>query len=556
MNNIQATRISTEDPFLALRSLPPFRLFSSEELREVVPLTTIEYFPKGVTVVGEGEASNNRVYFLLSGGVDVFVSGRFILGLRRAGDIFGEMSLISDEDRSATVKTIEPCYILAINSALTFNPGEENYYKFRYLFSRMFNAILTHKLRMTSERARLYEDAMQESEQAKAQTNTLQGQIRDNMLQIRIYSHLVDSAKEVIMIASTEGIVLEANRALTTEFGLDPRAVEGEPFGEFLRLPDGSPWPAQEVFSQRTGSGWSGEVEVLASHTNGGSIPADCTISLVQDSDNNLLAYAAILRNIQERKTYEKQILEQSKELQKANDELVELDQMKDNFIGLISHELRTPLTSIIAYSEMLSMEGMVEPEDQKEFLSTIHKEANELNELVNKIITISKIESGQIMLEFVPGKLTEVVDEQAAMFRGKAEQKGLTLTTKLLQNEREMRFDGSKIREMLRQLIENAIEYTSEGGVVLEVQQTENETLIQVQDTGKGMEEYELDNAFNRFAQIKNIKYHQSGIGLGLPLAFMISQAHGGEIVLQSEVGQGTVVTVHLPLAGNENDL
>lgn len=532
--------------FPVLRSLSPFKLFADEELREIAPLCEIETFEGGHPIISEGEPSDNKVYFVLSGGVEVSITGKFILALKREGDIFGEMSLISDEPRSATVTVSEPSRILAINSALTFEPGEGHYYKLRYYFSRMFGAILTDKLRLTSERARLYEDAVTHSRETEQKSTTLQEQIRQNLLQLRIYSHLVGSAKDAILIVNTAGVVLEGNPSLEADFGIDAMQFSGKPISPLLRFPPGGPENWAQAAQAASAGGWSGEVEVAWGKSP--PVPAECSISLICDTENEALAFSVIMRNISERKAHERKILNQSRDLERANVELREMDKLKDNFIGLISHELRTPLSTIIAFAETLAMEGMVEPEDQGDYIQTIHSEALQLSRLVNKMITISRIESGQMVFEFEEARLDEVLRAAAGEPEKLAQEKNLEISFRLDENGGPTFFDREQIQEAFAQVLTNAVRFTDSGSVEVSLSRGEDETLIRVRDTGKGMEEGEVASAFNRFEIVKDVTYHQTGIGLGLPLAFLIVRAHGGQIALDSAPGKGTTVSVTLP--------
>ena len=260
------------------------------------------------------------------------------------------------------------------------------------------------------------------------------------------------------------------------------------------------------------------------------------------------LAYSVILRNIKQRKVYERKIIRQSKALQRANKELLELDRLKDNFLTLVSHELRTPLTSIVAYAETLSMEGMVEPEDQGEFLGIIHKEALRLSDLVHKVLTISKIESGQMLFEFGEGKLDDLLVLTLAKFKAKAKEKNLLLEFTKDGEIEETVFDTDRIQEVIGQLLANSLQNTETGSIRVAISQDRKETLIEIVDTGKGIEGNLVSGAFSRFDWVDNIQYHQGGIGLGLPLCHLIVNAHSGDISLQSEMGKGTTVSVKLP--------
>ncbi|MCZ6841250.1 MAG: ATP-binding protein [SAR324 cluster bacterium] len=542
-----------DDPLTALRTLSCFKQFNAHELQEILPLSEIRGYPPETVILREGDDSDNRVYFLLTGGVSVYVADNFILKLKRSGDIFGEMSLISQELRSATVKTDEKTTLLELSSALTFDPGARNYYKFRYFFSRMFNTILADKLRMTSERAGMYEHAVRRNEQITEQSVGLQEQIRQHLDQIRVYSHLVQSAKDTIVIINTSGIILEANDALEIAFGIPGHKQTGIAIAELLQIPEKEEqgWPG--VFDKASSGGWNGEVLVM--HGTKDPIPADCSISLVQNENAEALAYSVIFRDIRERKAFEEKILAQSAELEKINRELRELDRLKDNFMTLVSHELRTPLSSIIAYAEALTIEGMVEPEEQREFLQTIHSESLRLGELVNKVLSISKIESGQMAFEFKEGRLDELVTYMAANYRPKALSKALQLDVRIDENFHSTHYDPGQIQDVLREILDNALKFTDSGSIRVKATQNETESLIQVQDTGKGMEGNVLIGARNKFDWVENIGHHQSGIGLGLPLSFLIVDAHSGQLELQSAAGEGTTVSIRLPHRPNSRE-
>lgn len=530
----------------ALRSLPAFRLFNEQELSELLPLCTIQDYPAEKVLIKEGDPSDNRVFFMLEGEISIYMDGNFILGLKRAGDIFGEMGLISQEPRSATIKTDKPTTALVISSALSFDVQQEEYHKFRYYFSRMFNAILTDKLRMTSERAKMYEVAVKHSMEVTEHSASLEEQLHRNINQLQIYSHLVDSAKQAVLILNTSGQVLEANPFFYTEFGVDPATLTGKPVSQYLGLPGEGEGSWEAIAQKAKKDGWTGEVSLGLPKSP--PIPMECTVSLVEDQEKDPLAFLVMLHDLREQKAYQEKILNQSSQLENANRELQELDRLKNNFLTLVSHELRTPTTSILAYSETLATEGMVDPEDRGEFIGIIHTEAKQLARLITKVLSVSKLESDQMAMDFSPGILKDVVTAVTGAMAHQAEEKNLKMGLEIIGEVQLTEFDGQKMEEVLSEIIDNAIKFSEEGEIQVRLEQNDKESLLVVSDTGKGMDGSVVSSAFSKFNWVEDVANHHKGIGLGLPLAHLLVRAHKGEMLLESEEGKGTVVRIRLP--------
>lgn len=536
-----------KDPLSALRIILPQEAFSEEELRELIPFSEILTYDAGSELIREGEASDNRVYFLLSGSLSVYIQERFILNLTNPGDSVGEMGLISAAPRSATVRTDISSSILVFNASLDQNDSESGDYRFRYFLSRIFNTILTEKLRKTSNRAKLYEDMVSQTQGLEKERFNLEQDIAQYLEKISLYTHLVNSAKDTIIITDTNGRILNANYSLNEDFGVETNQIVGKEITELLKWKKGKSVPWAEIVAAAKKSGWNQEVTLV--HPSGVEIPADCSISVVQDNERNFLAASVILRNIAVRKALEAETHRQRLQLEEAYRQNQEMDRVKSNFLNMVSHELRTPISNILAYSEMLTMEDMVEPEDRPGFIQIIHDEAGKLAEMVKKVLAIAKLESGQMFFNFAENNLEEMVRNLVVKMRPMAEEKKLTIGFTCQEAMAPVVFDEENLGEALEQVLDNAVRYTEQGKIEVEVRQKGGKSLIRIQDTGKGIGKGEIGEVLEKFGRGDQVNIGSHGLGLGLPLSYMIIKAHAGEMSLESAPEGGTVVSIKLPL-------
>ena len=535
------------DPLSALRIILPREAFSDAELRELIPFSEILTYDAGTALITEGDPSDNRVYFLLSGSLSVYIQEKFILNLTNPGDSVGEMGLISAAPRSATVRTDSPSSILVFNASLDQGVSEDDDYRFRYYLSRIFNTILTEKLRKTSNRAKLYEDMVTQTRGLQRERVGLEQEIAQYLEQISLYTHLVNSAKDTIIITDTNGHILNANKSLHQDFGIETDQVVGKEITELLDWKNGGNVSWSEIVATAKKGGWNQEVTLV--HPSGVEIPADCSISVVQDNERNFLAASVILRNIAVRKALEAETHRQRLQLEEAYRQIQVMDRVKSNFLNMVSHELRTPISNILAYSEMLTMEDMVEPEDRPGFLQIIHDEAGKLAEMVNKVMAIAKLESGQMFFNFAENRLEEVVRNLVVKMRPKAEEKNLKIDFTCQEGMAPVVFDEENLGEAVEQVLDNAVRYTEHGKIQVEVRQNEGKSVIRIQDTGKGIGKGEIGEVLEKFGRGDQVNIGTHGLGLGLPLSYMIVKAHAGEMNLESVPEGGTVVSIKLPL-------
>ncbi|WP_445260507.1 PAS domain-containing hybrid sensor histidine kinase/response regulator [Pseudanabaena sp. UWO311] len=249
-------------------------------------------------------------------------------------------------------------------------------------------------------------------------------------------------------------------------------------------------------------------------------------------------------------------------QLQLANEELMRATRLKDEFLANMSHELRTPLNSILGMTEILQEEifGSIN-ERQLKSLQTIEHSSTHLLALINDILDVAKIESGQVTLDLSSTSIESLCKSSLSFIKQQALTKRIQLTLRVPKNLPEILLDERRIRQVLINLLNNAVKFTLEGGTItLEVAQvkldigatnltTQNYLKISVIDTGIGISAENIQKLFQPFVQIDSALNRQyTGTGLGLALVKRIVELHGGSIELTSELGVGSRFVINLP--------
>lgn len=233
-----------------------------------------------------------------------------------------------------------------------------------------------------------------------------------------------------------------------------------------------------------------------------------------------------------------------------------EVDKMKTEFISLASHQLRTPLTAMKWFLEMLQS-GDIGPlsDEQKNYIKNIQDSNEKEIALVNSLLNISRIESGRIIIEPVPTQINSLIEEVVSSQKVPSDTKKLTISQEFDNTLPEISLDTKLMREIVTNLLTNAIKYTPENGTItIKTAQNEKNITLSVSDTGYGIPEKEQKRIFERFFRASNItKVVTDGSGLGLYLVKKILDASGGTIELESKENIGTTFTITLPKKGME---
>lgn len=222
-------------------------------------------------------------------------------------------------------------------------------------------------------------------------------------------------------------------------------------------------------------------------------------------------------------------------------------NQAKSRYISAISHELRTPLNSILGYAQLMGEDAAM-PAHRKHAINVIKRGGEHLLSLIEGTLDIARIESGKLTLNVKPMRFADCVEEMASLFELQASAKGLAFRFEASGAMPEtVRADEKRVRQILINLLGNAIKFTSQGQVVFRVRHAREMALIDIEDTGPGMTGEELAQIFEPFARGNSASHSAPGAGLGLTIAKMLTDLMGGQLTATSTPGHGSVFRVHL---------
>ncbi|MBS3906826.1 MAG: response regulator [Syntrophaceae bacterium] len=270
------------------------------------------------------------------------------------------------------------------------------------------------------------------------------------------------------------------------------------------------------------------------------------------------------LKKVLEEKQRFVRLKDYADQLEKANQELKNIDAMKSEFVSVASHELRTPLAAI-KNSIQLILSGKTGEinENQTKFLSMAERNINRLTNILNNLLNLSKIESGKVELKFEDVALKSLIELTASSLRPQADGKSIAIEVEVPEDLPAAFADKDKIEQVLVNLIGNAIKFTPERGKIFVMAKayfeerergTVNKIAVSVKDTGIGIPVEHLNSVFEKFHQVEDSLHRSTGgTGLGLAITKGLVEAHQGKIWVESEVGKGSVFTFTLPVSERE---
>lgn len=332
---------------------------------------------------------------------------------------------------------------------------------------------------------------------------------------------LLDSMVEGVLLLDAQARVEHMNPALLRLFGLtlEPR---GRPVADVMPLP-GIADLAQRTVQQ--GRLTDQELELPGEPVRTLQVNAVA----LRDPDRLLAGTLFVFHDL----TQHKRLAEQRRE-----------------FVANVSHELRTPLSLIKGYTETLLGGAMVDPETATRFLQIIDKHADRLTFLIEDLLTISRLESGQVIMNLQPTGLREIAAQVVDDLRVKAAERATVLRNEVPEHLL-VHGDGDRLQQVLSNLVDNAIKYGRAGGRVVVGARSLHEDIVEawVADDGVGIPAESQERIFERFYRVdKGRSRDQGGTGLGLSIVKHIVQAHGGDVRVESEIGKGSCFYFTLP--------
>ena len=381
------------------------------------------------------------------------------------------------------------------------------------------------------------------------------------------YQNLFNNSPNAILIVDFDGKIIDANSTTEKLFEYERNYFIGKSINDLNSIFNFEiKQYFKKIFHATFKENFPEPIEALVKKAANHLIWVETQASIIKQ--NNKILIQLIFQDITEKKNAEflekkfKEKLEEQVQLRTAElnealqqqklylDQIVKTSQFKTEFMSTMSHELRTPLNAIIGFTELL-LEGVYGPlnNDQMEFMSDIKASAEHQFDMIQHILDITKIEAGQVTLNIQKFSLNSMIKQIKSSLRSLYQKKNLKFKIRGLDSEKEILADPIRFKEIILNLVSNAIKFTMEGTITLTVQEKYDYWLFKVVDTGIGIAQPDFHLVFKEFKRIDST-YVRSvpGTGLGLSLTKRLVILHGGDITFSSILGIGSTFTFTIP--------
>ena len=373
---------------------------------------------------------------------------------------------------------------------------------------------------------------------------------------------LIEASLDPLVTISLEGKITDINKALIKVTGVSRKKLIGTDFSDYFIEPK----KAREGYKKVFEKGFVSNYPLTIRHKNGKLTDVLYNASVYKDNKGRVLGVFAAARDITAKKAKEltianKELLFQNEEKEKRAEELIiakeraeESDRLKSAFLANMSHEIRTPMNGILGFAELLKEPGLT-GETQREYISIIEKSGQRMLNILNDIVSLSKIESGLMDVNIKETDINQQIVFIHSFFKLEIERKGIRFLIKKSLNGKKalIQSDSEKIYGILTNIVKNAVKFTHEGtielGYRLKIEKESSELEFYVKDTGIGIPKDRQKSIFDRFIQADisgEMAYQGAGLGLSISKAYV--ELLGGKIWVESEEGKGSTFYFTLP--------
>ncbi len=359
------------------------------------------------------------------------------------------------------------------------------------------------------------------------------------------YRNLFDNANDAVITTNLQDRITSWNGSAERIFGWKAYEIVGKKLPELIIPSDMKDEKEKIIHDALSGKDITG-IETARLRKDGSRIDVSLTISPIINAHGDIIGLSGIIRDITERKKMDEILLQ--------NERLISANKAKSEFLTIMSHELRTPLTSVIGYSILLlgKKPGKLN-EKQEFFMDNILASSKHLLDLINGILDLAKIESGKLELVVEEISVPHTIDETLKLLKENAAKRNIILKTEFDPALPPIKADRQKFKQILFNLLSNAIKFSKQDGGIITISAKKESDMakISVSDTGIGIKEEDVPRLFQKFEQLDSgISRKYDGTGLGLAITKQLVELHGGNILVESNYGEGSTFTFFLPIA------
>ena len=364
---------------------------------------------------------------------------------------------------------------------------------------------------------------------------------------IKFLAHSLESISECVSITDYDDTILYVNESFIRTYGYDEKELVGKN-GSMLRPSDYASGQGIDVLQETKNGGWRGEL--INKKKDGSLFPIMLSTSVIKDDNQVPIALIGVASDITEMKKNQEELIA-------AKNKAEEMSRLKSSFLANMGHELRTPMIGIIGFAEILSQE--TQDHNIKDAAETVLISAKRLMDTLNLILELSRVEADKLEYSLIPIDIIQITNEVCKLFGKIIEEKSLYLNIDTKFRSLQINLDEKLFRQILTNLVNNAVKFTFKGGVLIEIYEESidlNEwVVINVKDTGLGIAKENLRMIFDDFRQVSE-GYGRifEGTGLGLSLTKKFVEKMNGNISVESQLNIGSVFSIRFPVRNTKN--